>query len=93
MIDLEPIQYQLEHDDGYSICVTIDLCHGMNGVKRWAIRDGRYCLNKDGEWEFEPMPSSRDDAFYKRCRWNTAEKALAFWRKGKHKSRFWPPGA
>ena len=87
MIDLEPIQYQLEYDEANCIHVTLDMCHGMYGVKRWAIRDSGACLNKNNEWEWEPLPSSRDDEFYARCRWDTAENALAFWRQGKHKSR------
>jgi hypothetical protein len=28
-------------------------------------------LNKLGEWEFEPLPSSRDDDFLSRCRYAT----------------------
>ena len=28
------------------------------------------CLNKYGHWEYEPLPSSRDDAFMSRCRFN-----------------------
>lgn len=36
--------------------------------ERFAVRNGSMCLNKKGEWEYEPMPSSRDDAFYDRCR-------------------------
>ena len=45
----------------------------------WAIIDGtNYVLNRDGEWEYEPMPSSRDDDFFTRCRWPTAREAVAF---------------
>jgi len=44
----------------------------------WAVKDGNYCLNKDGEWEYEPMPSSRDEGFLKRCRFESAEEALSF---------------
>lgn len=43
----------------------------------YAVRDGRSgCLNKKGEWEYEPMPSSRDDAFYARCRFPSFEAAI-----------------
>jgi hypothetical protein len=34
-------------------------------------------LNKAGDWEWEPMPSSRDDEFLSRCRFETAEQAIA----------------
>lgn len=39
----------------------------------WAIRKGGWCLNRDGQWEFEPQPSSRDNEFYARCRFPREE--------------------
>ena len=41
--------------------------------ERWAVRQGCRCLNKDGGWEIEPQPSSRDDEFYSRCRFKLEE--------------------
>ena len=41
----------------------------------WAVREGGAVLSKDGDWEFEPIPSSRDDEFISRTRWDTAEEA------------------
>lgn len=41
----------------------------------WAIVRLSMNFNHDGEWEYEPLPSSRDDAFFKRCRW-TLEEAV-----------------
>jgi hypothetical protein len=31
------------------------------GTDSWAVLDGPYCLGRDGEWEYEPLPSNRDD--------------------------------
>lgn len=45
--------------------------------ERWAVRNGSYCLNADNEWEYEPTPSSRDDAFYDRCRFRSLDYAVA----------------
>jgi hypothetical protein len=42
-------------------------------VDRWAIRYMRRCWNRDGEWEWEPIPSSRDDAFKERTRFPLRE--------------------
>lgn len=42
----------------------------------WAIRENGFCLNKDGEWEYEPQPSSRDDEFFDRCRFATLDEAF-----------------
>ena len=46
------------------------------GVK-WAARRMGQCLSRDGEWEYEPLPSSRDDAFLARCRFDSPEEAAA----------------
>lgn len=34
----------------------------------WAIIDAGFCLNTDGEWEWEPSPSNRDADFIERTR-------------------------
>ena len=38
------------------------------GTGLWAVVDTGQCLNRDGEWEYEPLPSNRDDDFMARCR-------------------------
>ncbi len=52
---------------------------------KWAVRRLSFCLAKDGEWEYEPQPSSRDDAFYDRCRFASLEEALAAYDQAKGK--------
>jgi hypothetical protein len=45
----------------------------------FAVRMHGNCLSRDGEWELEPQPSSRDENFFKMHRWSDlseAEKAL-----------------
>jgi len=27
----------------------------------WAVCHGGFCLSRDGEWDYEPLPSSRED--------------------------------
>lgn len=44
--------------------------------ERFAVRQGSECLAANGEWEYEPLPSARDDAFYARCRFGTFEDAV-----------------
>ncbi len=53
--------------------------------KGWAIEKNSMCLNRKNEWEWIPMPSSRDDNFFKRCRWSTAEIAYKFFLKNAKK--------
>lgn len=51
----------------------------MDGDYRYAVRQASAVLSKTGEWEHEPIPSSRDDAFFLRCRfdsWEEAAKAI-----------------
>jgi hypothetical protein len=45
----------------------------------YAVRFHGNCLSRDGEWEWEPQPSSRDQEFLESHRWSDlgdAEKAL-----------------
>jgi hypothetical protein len=50
----------------------------------WAISDGTCCvLNRDGEWVYQPQPSSRTEGFLQQTRWATAQEAFDFlenWR-------------
>lgn len=47
-----------------------------DGVKRWAVRDGRQCMSLKGVWEYEPMPSNRTRAWLKRFRFLDLDAAL-----------------
>jgi hypothetical protein len=57
---------------------------GFNG-RRWAIKQRGYVLNKSGEWEWEPQPSSRTEEWLKTVRWNTIEEAQVAWTAAKAK--------
>jgi len=50
-------------------------------VPTYAVRRFSNCLNKEGEWEYEPMPSSRDDDFLARCRWDNWDQLIVFLRQ------------
>jgi hypothetical protein len=45
------------------------------GSGRWAIRNSGYCLNRNGEWEHEPQPSSRTDQWLAEHRWEDLAEA------------------
>jgi hypothetical protein len=52
--------------------ITID--NTFRGAKDvWAIRCLGECLNQNGEWEWEPSPSNRDEDFLARCRFSLDE--------------------
>jgi hypothetical protein len=63
--------------------ITVELtCFADGGphkppVDTWAVRQRGWCLNRDGEWEHEPIPSSRDDTFFGRCRFELDEALTA----------------
>jgi hypothetical protein len=61
-----------------SRAITVD----WRGGDRWAISAGSggspqevWC-ERDGEWEYEPIPSSRDDDFLARCRYSLDDALL-----------------
>lgn len=58
--------------------IHIDLVRHRNGVY-YAVRQAGCCMDAAGEWEFEPMPSSRTDEWLARFRfatWEDAAKAI-----------------
>lgn len=57
--------------------ICIESVAQIDGPDRFAIRRGGCVMAKDGEWEYEPQPSSRDDGFFARCRYATFEEAAA----------------
>lgn len=56
-----------------------------NQHARWGIFGfgglDSYCLNKQGEWEYQSLPSSRDEDFYERCRYKNAKEAIRYYRR------------
>lgn len=62
--------------------ITLKPMKQRDGSTRWAVQDQfRNCLNKSGEWEGEPSSSSRTEAFFDRCRWDTTEEAYQAWER------------
>src|SRR5690349_5497152 len=57
--------------DKYTWTITV----AERDTGRWAVKGMFGVLNTDGEWEYEPSPSNREDDFLKRCRF-TEEEAL-----------------
>jgi hypothetical protein len=49
----------------------------IEGPDKFAVRLSGNCLNRRGEWEYEPSPSNRDEAFMRRCRFKTFEDAAS----------------
>lgn len=56
--------------------IKVELAKQQDGSELWAVRRFGTVLNKSGEWEYEPLPSSRDDAFLDRCRFESGSQAI-----------------
>jgi hypothetical protein len=57
--------------------ITIDRMRQRDGSDKFAVRYSGCCINRNGEAEHEPRPSSRSDEFLARCRFDTFEEAVA----------------
>lgn len=68
--------YAFPTADLYADEIKIQRTRQIEGPALWKVMDKGNCLNKSGEWEWEPMPSSRDDEFLARCRFDTADEAI-----------------
>jgi hypothetical protein len=81
---LKVLQYELEFDSESLSSIILERVYGI-GCERWAIRNDKSCLSKEldntGYFHFvvEPMPSSRDEAFFVVHRWDAAENAYTFY--------------
>lgn len=65
--------------------LSINKRRQKNGDVKWSVQHcGSFVVNKDSEAEYEPLPSSRTEAFLKRTRF-TFEKALEVAEKYKQK--------
>jgi hypothetical protein len=62
-------------DHGHLESIKIETAKQMEGSIKYAVRHMGACLTTSGEWEHEPMPSSRDHEFLSRCRFDTWEQA------------------
>jgi len=64
--------------------VTIRRMGQISGPDKFSVNFRSLCLNKNSEWEFEPIPSSRDDEFLERCRFDSFEEAVLALEKLDH---------
>lgn len=63
--------------------VTVERCQQRKGPDLWAVRCSGNVLSRTGEWEYEPMPSSRDAAFLERCRFTDLGYAIEMGKAAK----------
>jgi hypothetical protein len=71
------VEDKIDADELDANAFIIERTRQRDGSVLWVVRANGRCLNKSGEWEWEPMPSSRDDEFLARCRFDSAVAARA----------------
>ena len=54
---------------------------GAEAPALWSVTHLGNCLNRNSEWEHEPLPSSRDNDFFDRCRVFSPEEAHSHWAR------------
>ena len=78
--DLIPTKYRIPPPNKSALyplnSVTIEERIQPDGKSLWSVNQSGNVMGMDGEWELEPMPSNRDEEFYRRCRFNSIEEAL-----------------
>lgn len=71
--------------------IKIDKVFREDGPPRFAVRkSGRFCLTRDGYWEWESQPSSRTDEFLNRARYDTFEEAFEAYKQFGPKGKEFP---
>jgi hypothetical protein len=76
-LTLTPVKYRVgPPTESHWDEVFIEERTGRGGILRWAVTRNSDVLNRSGEWEWEPNPSSRTDAFLRRTRYATVDAAL-----------------
>jgi len=59
---------------GFPFGVKIELTHV--DPETWAVREGCRCLSKSGLFDYEPMPSSREDEWLSEHRFASPDEAF-----------------
>lgn len=71
-------------ENNYSDAENYKVYIKRTSSNRWGIFIyGNSCVNKQGEVEYQGMPSNRDDDFFNRCRFDDLQKAIAYYMQWK----------
>ena len=67
------------HEEGDHL-VTLERVGQLHGPDLWAVRRGRWCLDKSGEWAIDRIPPEMPIREYvAQHRWVSPEEAYGFW--------------
>ncbi len=51
----------------------------IDDTEKWVLKMHEWVLGKDGDFHYEPMPSSRTDEFIENTRFNSPDECYSFW--------------
>lgn len=63
----------------YDRPIHIESREQMDGNMRWVLKMHEWVLGKDGDFHFEPTPSSRTDEFIENTRFGSLDECHSFW--------------
>ncbi len=74
---LKPVKFEVEGHTFKRHSVYIESRGQKDGSLKWICSTGsQTALNDSGQFEYEPLPSNRDEDFIARTRFNSPEAAL-----------------
>lgn len=75
--NIRPVQWEIIGGGRPLMPHRIHEMRQRDGSVMYSVMDGPFALTHSGEWEYEPIPSSRDDEYLARARFRTIDEALA----------------
>ena len=63
----------------YKRPVVIERRLQIDGTEKWVLKMHEWVLGKDGDFHYEPMPSSRSDEFIENTRFDSPDECHSFW--------------
>jgi hypothetical protein len=66
-------------DSIHNIGIYIEARGQIDGSTLWVVTDGSEVWGKDGDFHYEPIPSSRSKEFIELTRYETIEQAYDAW--------------
>lgn len=74
--NIVPVEYEVLDLPYPDLDVRIKQARQRDGSAKWKIERHGMVFGKDGEWDFEPMPSSRTDAWLAQYRFDSLGEAI-----------------
>ena len=61
--------------------IVIEKRDQIDGSRKWVLKMREWVLGKDGEFHYEPIPSSRTEDFIENTRFDSPSQVWHFWKE------------